>query len=288
MGQPFDPIAFKESARQQWQNAAAAWHRWTPTLQAWLGPVTEAMLDLAELKPGDRVLDLAAGAGEPSLSAAVRVGPAGHVLATDISSNILEHAAQTARERGLTNFETRVMDGEKPDQPDGSFSAVLSRLGLIYFPDRAGALLQARRVLRNGGHVVLASFSTPDHNRFFSIPITIIRRRASIATPAPGLPGPFSLGAPGVMEAMLKDAGFDEVQTQTIQPPLRLESAAECARFERESFGALGQMLAGLPAGDQAAAWDEIAQELRVFEYDGGFEAPSELVVGVGTKMGRA
>ena len=53
--QDFDPVAFKETTRQQWQKAALAWHRWTPTLQAWLGPVTEAMLDLAKLKAGDRV-----------------------------------------------------------------------------------------------------------------------------------------------------------------------------------------------------------------------------------------
>lgn len=284
MGQAFDPVAFKETTRQQWQNAAAAWHRWTPTLQTWLGPVTDAMLDLADLKPGDHVLDLAAGAGEPALSAAKRVGPSGHVLATDISSNILDFAAETARERGLTNFETRVMDGEKPDQPDDSFAAVLSRLGLIYFPDRAGALQGARRVLRRGGRVVLASFSTPDHNRFFSIPIGIIRRRAGLATPAPGLPGPFSLGGPGVMEATLKDTGFSDVRTQIVQPPLKLKSAAECTLFERESFGALGQMLAGLPAAEQEAVWDEIEQELRVFETKGAFEAETELVVGAGTR----
>src|SRR5439155_20442726 len=147
MAQNFDPVAFKETTRKQWQNAAAAWYRWTPTLQAWLGPVTEAMLDMADLQPGDRVLDLAAGAGEPSLSAAQRVGPSGRVLATDISSNILEFAAQTARERGLTNFDVRVMDGEKLDLADASFDAVLSRLGLIYFPDRLGALRGVHRVL---------------------------------------------------------------------------------------------------------------------------------------------
>jgi SAM-dependent methyltransferase len=284
VAQDFDPVAFKETTRQQWQNAAAAWHRWTPTLQAWLGPVTEAMLDLANLRPGDRVLDLAAGAGEPSLSAAQRVGPSGHVTATDISSNILEFAEQTARERGLTNFETRVMDGEKPDQLDASFDAILSRLGLIYFPDRREALRGARRVLRSGGRVVLAGFTTPDQNRFFSIPISIIRRRANLPAPAPGLPGPFSLGGPGGMEAALKEAGFVDVQEQKVQPPLKLQSAAECARFERESFGALQQMLSALPAAEQGAAWDEIEDELRAFESGGGFEAPTELVVGAGTK----
>jgi len=284
MAQSFDPVAFKETTRKQWQNAAAAWYRWTPTLQAWLGPVTEAMLDMADLQPGDRVLDLAAGAGEPSLSAAEKVGPGGHVLATDISSNILEFAALTARDRGLNNFETRVMDGENPDAPDASFDAVLSRLGLIYFPDRQGALRAAHRLLKSGGRVVLASFTTPDQNRFFSIPISIIRRRAGLAPPAPGLPGPFSLGAPGVMEEMLHGAGFVDVSTKVVRTPLRLESAAECVRFERESFGALQQMLAALPSADQNAAWEEIEHELAVFRTDSGFAAGAELIVGSGTK----
>ena len=265
-------------------NAAAAWYRWTPTLQAWLGPVTDAMLEMARLQPGDRVLDLAAGAGEPSLSAAATVGPTGHVLATDISSNILEFAAQTARERGLTNFETRVMDGENPDLADDSFDAVLSRLGLIYFPDRKGALRAPHRLLTRGGRVVLASFSTPDQNRFFSIPISIIRRRAGLAPPAPGLPGPFSLGAPGVMEDMLRGAGFNDVTSQVMHTPLRLASAAECVHFERESFGALQQMLAGLPGADQDAAWNEIEHELGAFQTDNGFAAGAELIVGAGTK----
>jgi SAM-dependent methyltransferase len=284
MTQDFDPVAFKETTREQWQNAAAAWHRWTPTLQAWLGPVTEAMLDMARLQPGDRVLDLAAGAGEPSLSAAERVGLSGHVLATDISSNILEFAGQTARERGLTNFETRVMDGENPDLADASFDAVLSRLGLVYFPDRDGALRAAHGMLKSGGRVVLAGFSTPDQNRFFSIPISIIRRRAQLAPPAPGLPGPFSLGAPGVMEDTLRSAGFGDVTAQAVRTQLRLASAAECVRFERESFGALQQMLAALPDAEQEAAWDEIEQELRVFQGDAGFAAGAELIVGAGTK----
>jgi SAM-dependent methyltransferase len=284
MRQEFDPVAFKESTRKQWQDSAAAWHRWTPTLDAWLRPVTEAMFDLAKLKAGDRVVDLGAGAGEPSLSAAERVGPSGHVVATDISSNILEFAAQIARERGLANFETRVMDGEKPDLPHDTFDVVLSRLGLIYFPDRDGALRSARRMLKTGGSVVLASFSTPEENRFFSIPISIIRRRARLAPPAPGLPGPFSLGAPGVMEETLRRAGFSDPVARVVRTPLRLASAAECVRFECESFGALQQMLAPLPAAEQDAAWEEIEQELRVFQGDDGFEAGTELVVGAGTR----
>jgi len=106
------------------------------------------MLQFARIRPGNRVLDIAAGAGEPALSAASRVGPNGYVLATDISANILAFAEQVARERGLTNVETRVMDGENLDLPDSSFDAVLSRLGLIYFPDRDRGLTEMHRVVR--------------------------------------------------------------------------------------------------------------------------------------------
>ena len=85
----FDPIKFKTTTRAQWENAAEAWHRWGPLLGEWLGPATERMLDLAGIQTGSRVLDVAAGAGEQTLRAAHRVGPAGHVLATDISPAIL-------------------------------------------------------------------------------------------------------------------------------------------------------------------------------------------------------
>jgi SAM-dependent methyltransferase len=282
--QTFDPLAYKQTTREQWQHAAEAWGRWTPTLRAWLGPATDVMLDLAGIAPGQRVLDVAAGAGEPALSAAERVGPSGYVLATDISSNILAFAAQAARERGLNHVETRVMDGENLELEDRSFDAVLSRVGLIYFPDQQRALSEMRRVLRPGGRVVAAVYTTPENNRFFSIPVGIIRRRAQLPPPLPGQPGPFSLGAPGVLEQAFRQAGFDGVETRVVPSPLRLRSAAECVRFERESFGALHQMLAGLSEADRAAAWDEIEAELRQFEGPNGFEGPCELVVGVGVK----
>ena len=280
----FDPIRYKETTRDQWQQAAAAWHRWGPTLDAWLGPATAVMLDLAAIGPGDRVLDVAAGAGEPALSVAARVGPTGSVLATDISANILAFAAEVARERGLSNVETRVMDGEHLELPDASFDAVLSRVGLIYFPDRQGALAEARRVLKPGGRISVMVYSTPDRNPFFSIPVAIIRRHAQLPPPSPAQPGPFSLGGPGVLEGTLRDAGFGEVEVRAIPSPLRLPSAAECVRFERESFGALHQMMGKLTPEHQQAVWEEIEAELRQFERDGAFVGPCEMLAGAGTR----
>jgi SAM-dependent methyltransferase len=280
----FDPVRYKETTRQQWDQAAEAWHRWGTTLRDWLGPATDRMLDSAGVGPGSRVLDVAAGAGEQTLTAARRVGPSGQVLATDISPRILELAAREAARQQLENVQTRVVDGENLDLPEASFDAVISRVGLIYFPDQAKALVGLRRVLRPGGRLSAIVYSTPENNRFFSVPISIIRRRAQLGPPLPGQPGPFSLGTPGVIEAAYAAAGFRDIEVERVDAPLRLSSAAEYVRFAQESFGALHQMLSTLDDTGRAAAWAEIAEELRAFEGPAGFVGPCELVIATGTK----
>jgi len=280
----FDPIKYKATTREQWQAVAEAWDRWGPTLHEWLGNATELMLDIAHIDPGQHVLDVAAGAGEQTLMTARRVGEKGSVLATDISPNILDFAQKAAFEAGLNNVKTQVMDGENLELPDNSFDAVLSRVGLIYFPDQHKALLEMKRVLKPGGRVAAITYSTPENNTFFSIPISIIRRRAQLPPPLPGQPGPFSLGTPGVLEAAFTKAGFHDVQMHLVPSPLRLPSAAECVRFERESFGALHQMLAGLSEAERPSVWEEIEQELRKFEGTDGFVGPCEMIVAVGVK----
>jgi SAM-dependent methyltransferase len=279
----FDAQQYKASTREQWEDTAAAWNRWGPVLEAWLGPATEVMLDLARVGTGSRVLDVAAGAGGQTLAAARRVGETGRVLATDIAGAILEFALANARALGLGNVETQVMDGEELEVEPGGFDAVVSRVGLIYFPDRQRALQGVRRALRPGGRFAGVVYSTPERNPFFSIPVSVSRERAQLPPPAPGQPGPFSLGTPGVAEGALMAAGFSDVVAVRVDAPLRLPSTEECVRFEQESFGALHQMLRGLDPQAQAAAWDEVAARLAAFETDAGFEGPCELVVVAGT-----
>ena len=281
----FDPTQYKTTTRQQWEDAAEAWHRWGPTLEAWLGHATERMLDGAGVTTGTRVLDVAAGAGGQTLAAARRAAPGGSVVATDISPTILTYAAKAAAGAGLTNIETVEADGEALDAlPAGSFDAVICRVGLIYFPDQQRALAGMRRALRDGGRIAAVVYSTPQRNEFFSVPVSIIRERAQLPPPAPGQPGPFSLGAPGVLEATLTTAGFSDVTVEAVPAPLRLPSAAECVRFERGSFGALHQMLAGVAPDERLTVWDEIEAALARFETPDGFVGPCELLVGSGTK----
>jgi SAM-dependent methyltransferase len=280
----FDPEVYKQTTTEQWQSAAKAWNDWGPVLEAWLGEATERMLDLADLRPGSRVLDVAAGAGGQSIAAARRVGPDGVVLATDISSNILEYAEAAARAEGLSNLATRVADGEDIDVEADHFDAAISRLGLIYFPDRARALAGIRRALRPGGRLSVIVYTTADRNGFFSVPVNLIRERAQLPPPEPGQPGPFSLGAPGVLQGELEAAGFTDVVVEAIDAPLRMSSTAECVEFERDSFGALHQMLSGLAEEERELAWKDIATALSAFETPDGFVAPGELLLGAGTK----
>jgi SAM-dependent methyltransferase len=281
----FEPVQYKTTTRQQWEDAAEAWHRWGPTLEAWLGEATERLLDAAGVTSGTRVLDVAAGAGGQTLAAARRAGPTGSVVATDISPTILTYAAKSAAEAGLTNIETVEADGEALDTlRAGSFDAVICRVGLIYFPDQQRALAGMRRALRDGGRVAAVVYSTPDRNEFFSLPVSIIRDRAQLPPPEPGQPGPFSLGGPGALHAALTTAGFSDVTVDAVPAPLRLPSAAECVRFEQESFGALHQMLAGVAAHERPAVWDRIEAALARFETPDGFVGPCELLVGSGTR----
>lgn len=281
----FDAVQYKTTTRQQWEDAAPAWDRWGPTLEAWLGEATEKMLDAARIETGARVLDIAAGAGGQTLAAARRVGRTGRVLASDISPAILEYASRAAARAGLANVETRELDGEAVDSfvPD-AFDAVISRVGLIYFPDRQRALSGMHRVLRRGGRLAAVVYATAEENAFFSLPVSIIRRRAELPPPAPSQPGPFSLGGPGVLADALAAAGFSDVAVDAVDAPLRLPTAADCVRFERESFGALHQMLAGVPEAERDSVWDEIHTALSRFEGDGGFSGPCRLLVAAGTR----
>jgi SAM-dependent methyltransferase len=205
-------------------------------------------------------------------------------LATDISANILEYAKQMAQEAGLKNIETKVMDGENLALEDESFDVVISRVGLIYFPDQQRALKEMLRVLKPGGKIAAIVYSTPDKNKFFSVPVSVIRNRAKLPPPLAGQPGPFSLGAEGIIEKAFSQAGLKNVKAELIDSPLEMTSAKDCVRFEKESFGALHQMMSSLSDKEKESVWEEIETELKKFEGDNGFKGPCEMIVAVGEK----
>ena len=222
----FDPVAFKTTTRRQWQERRRGVAPLGRLIGGWLGEATDAMIEMAGIDRGDRVVDVAAGAGEQSLRIARVVGPRGHVLVTDIAPDLLDLAAADAAAEGLDQVETRELDGEALDTLEpGSADAVVSRVGLIYFPDQQRALRGARSALLPGGRLSAVVYSTPDDNTFFSTPVGIIRARAQLGhrSRASRVRSPWAVR--GVLAGALESAGFVDVEVRAVPSPVLLPSA---------------------------------------------------------------
>jgi ubiquinone/menaquinone biosynthesis C-methylase UbiE len=265
------------------RQAAAEWRRGAAARVQAFGPATDMMLDLVKVAAGSRVLDVGAGAGDSTLVAAQRVGPSGRVLATDISASMLEIAAESARQAGLNNVDTRVMDAQRLDLEPDSFDAVVSRNCLMLIPDYSQALTEIRRVLKPGGQFAAIVFSTPDRCPYLSIPHAIVFRVGRLTSPAPERCGEFRLGAPGVLEDAYRTAGFREISVHTVPTRRRFPSLAEAMQYARGPLP-LRELMVRLSDAEQQRAWREIERALAQFVGPNGYDSPCELLIGVGTK----
>jgi ubiquinone/menaquinone biosynthesis C-methylase UbiE len=250
-----------------------------------LGPATELMLDLANLAPGSRVLDIGAGTGEEALLAARRVGAEGQVLATDPVPSMLEIAAQAARQAGLSNVVTQVADAQNLELESDSFDAVISRLVIMLVPDQAKALAEIRRVLKPGGRLAMMVWSTAERNLGGVVPSMIARRHAGLPPlSTTAVPGMFSLSQPGRLERTLGEAGFRDPTVHAVPAPLRFPSLQEWMRFQTESRPTFQDLLSNLDEAGKAAVLTEMAETMRQFEGVDGFSVYGEVLIGAGTK----
>ena len=264
--------------------AGAAWQRGAAARARSMGPATDLMMDLAGLKPGDRVLDIAAGTGDTSLIAARRVGPTGYVLATDLSPSMLDIAEEEADKAGLANVETRVMDARSLDLESDSFDAVISRMGIMLMPEREKALAEILRVLKPGARFAAIVWSTGERNLGSLLPQLIGRRHANLPSPQPGQPGMFALGAPGLLGRTLAEAGFRDVSVQAVPAPRSYDSSEAMMRYMTSATPMLHDALAKLDEDGQAAMLAEIEATMQQFAGPDGIVIPGEVLVGVGTK----
>jgi ubiquinone/menaquinone biosynthesis C-methylase UbiE len=246
---------------------------------------TELMLDLANIQPGNRVLDVAAGTGDQTLAAARRVGPTGYVLATDISPSMLELAAAGARQAGLANVETRMLDARQLDLPPDSFNAAISRQGLMMIPNRAAALTGIRSALRPGGRLAAVVHAAPEKNPYHGLPQTIAAQHCHVETPTTDDPGMFALGSADVLAGTFQEAGFREVTVRSVPHVRRFPTLdALVAELRKGGIAVLRPLLARLSEEEQEATWTEITAAMGQFVTRDGVAVPGEVLVGVGTK----
>jgi ubiquinone/menaquinone biosynthesis C-methylase UbiE len=207
-----DPEKYKADQRQGWNCVASGWQKWWKTTEIAGGRGSKRLIELAEIKEGSRVLDIATGIGEPSITAAHQVGKSGHVLAMDISSQMLSIAKQRAISLGLQDvIEFKEGDTETIDLPTLTFDAVLCRFGLMFLPNLKAGLFNIHKSLVHGGRFAAAVWASPENVPFISLSFNIIQKETNTQPPAANTPGPFTLSDENFLKDSFSKSGFEDV-----------------------------------------------------------------------------
>jgi len=270
-----------------WASAEAAevWRQGAARRAQTLAIPTERMLEQAALKPGLRVLDIAAGTGDQTVLAARVVGPSGSVLATDISASMLEAAAQAAREAGLDNIETHVADAAALDLPPDSFDAAISRFGLMFMPDLAAALGHVHATLKPGARFAALVWSTEAKNPYIGLQLQIVREMGRMPSPPPSLARTASLSEPGKLAEAFQAAGFADVQVSAVPTPRTFESVEDAVTAMRQTSPAQGELGRDMSDAEREYYASELERRLTAYlQPDAKCILPGESLLAVGTK----
>ena len=236
-----------------------------------------ALVDLVAPREGARVLDIATGTGVVAVAAAQRVGPTGSVVATDFVAEWAPYVAESAAEAGVSNVTFEVMSAEALALPDAAFDAVLCQFGLMFVPDKLLALREMQRVLKPGGTLGLAVWSVAERVGIFRVSGII----GAALPPAPGPPpaSPLSLGEPGLIERLVTEAGFRNVQAQPYTLAFEVPSAeSEWERWTGDLTNPLSARVQEMPVGEREALRERVIAALETYRVGDVLQISSEAI----------
>jgi ubiquinone/menaquinone biosynthesis C-methylase UbiE len=245
-----------------WDRVSAGWEKWWQTIEAAAQPVSDRLLVMAEVDRGQRVLDIATGIGEPALSAAERVGPSGRVVATDVSTRMLDVARRRAVALGFANVEFIEWDAERPGFADGSFDAVLCRWGLESLSDPSNALVEIRRMLVPNGPFAAAVWDVAPKPSVASIAAALAQDMFRLPVPQPEPPSRPGL-AEGALERLMTQAGYVDVRAEVMAVVLEFVSTGAFAQYLTDVSPGIAASLHGQPAERQEEYRRVLAEEVR-------------------------
>ena len=286
MSDSVDPAEFKAKMRADWRSAAGGWRKWHDEVEAAEGGQRHSakLVELAGVRPGNAVLDVAGGYGEPSLAAARVVGSSGRVVCTDISGEMLDFGRERAAVAGLTNVEFVEVDAEQLDFSDESFDAVLSRTGLMLLPDVAGTLRRLRGFLKPGGRLAASVWGRQPTVQFTAA-LPVIFAELELPPPPPGRPGIFALADPDRLAALVADAGFRDVATGTLNVVFTSDTPEQATQFLRDVSPTITALVEGQPPDVQARVWGKVTEAWSPFrDADGRVRTENEAIWVVGTR----
>jgi ubiquinone/menaquinone biosynthesis C-methylase UbiE len=269
----------------EWRETAQYWTKHSATISAMFAPLTEALIEQAGIHEGQSVLDVAGGAGDPSLTIAGVVGPSGLVTCTDGVPEMVEAAQNEANRRGIRNIQFRVCSADSLPFPDDSFDAVVSRLGVMFFPDSLAAMREMLRVTKPGGTLALAVWHKSELNPFCYCISNVIEQHVKSPAADPDAPNAFRFAEPGKLADVMTRAGVADVVERVfkfdIEAPI---SAPEFWAIRSEISETLRSKLAKLPADEQAEVRREVEQAISEFFPDNQMKFPAQMIIVSGNK----
>jgi SAM-dependent methyltransferase len=274
-----DPVEFRDGQRKQWNVAAGGWRKWSELIDRSASDVSERLVQLAGVEAGGRVLDVAAGYGEPSLTAARVAGPGGSVVATDISAEMLAYGRERAAAAGIDTIEFVESDAAGLDLPEQSFDAAVSRFGIIFEPDGEGAAGRVRGFLEPGGRMAIASWGEPEQVPFIAVPMRTALQRLGVPPPPPGTPGPLSRPTPDALGGLLEGGGFSDVETEDLEVTFEWESPEAFTTFVKEIAPPIRAIIDPHPEEVQEETWQAITDVIRQMAADDGTLKLTNLVL---------
>jgi len=278
MAQP-DPL-------QQWTDTAKFWTKHSATLREMFSPLTEALIQDAGIAPGQSVLDVAAGAGEPSLTIAGKVGPSGSVMCTDAVAEMVEKAKAEAAKRQLTNVKFRQCTADSLPFPDNSFDTLVSRLGAMFFPDPPAAFREMLRVTKPGGALALAVWGQSNLNPFCYLVTDVMSRHVEDPPADPDAPGAFRFAEPGKLAALLTGAGAINVHERVLKFDVAARISPEEFWLMRSAVSeSLRTKLEKLSDAERAEIAEEVIESAKEFFPNNQMKFPTQMLIVTGRKM---
>jgi ubiquinone/menaquinone biosynthesis C-methylase UbiE len=260
---------------------APGWERWRGRIEESMAPVRTWMIRELAAGPGDTLLELAAGAGDTGFGAVANAGGGGRLITTDFSPAMLEIARRRGAELGLAGVDYRLMDAERIELDADSVDGVLCRCGYMLMVDPAAALAETRRVLRPGGRVALAVWSTPERNPWVTVAFGLLLERGHLPPPDPGAPSPFALASEAHTRALLDEAGFSSVRTDELPVRFSFRDIDEYMSHVSDTGGPAALVLQALPEDEREALKTQLGAAFAPFRSDAGYELPGVALTAV-------